>query len=316
MTQFTPSQQAAINHHGHDMLVSASAGSGKTTVLVERIIQKILKQHADITRMLIVTFTRAATSEMRTKIQTALKQTLTAKRHELNAEDRRHLANQIAMVNAAKISTLDAFSLQIVQTYYYVIDLDPGFRLLTDETERYMLQEQVWNDLREQFYAGDEAAEFEQLTANFSGDRDDSGLQDLMFELMRQAAATTDPKAYLQQLAKPYAPEAWAATFTHQIWPRTKRKLMQVITTLTQADELANRLPNPVWHQQITADLNPLQSLLDNPKPSYEAVRGVLVQHDFLAWSRASKGLDDDDKALKNEAKQQRDAAKKYGRIS
>ena len=208
MTQFTPSQQAAINHHGHDMLVSASAGSGKTTVLVERIIQKILKQHADITRMLIVT------SEMRTKIQTALKQTLTAKRHELNAEDRRHLANQIAMVNAAKISTLDAFSLQIVQTYYYVIDLDPGFRLLTDETERYMLQEQVWNDLREQFYAGDEAAEFEQLTANFSGDRDDSGLQDLMFELMRQAAATTDPKAYLQQLAKPYAPEDLAANQT------------------------------------------------------------------------------------------------------
>ncbi|OFM47262.1 helicase-exonuclease AddAB subunit AddA [Lactobacillus sp. HMSC077C11] len=311
MTQFTPSQQAAISHHGHDMLVSASAGSGKTTVLVERIIQKILKQHADITRMLIVTFTRAATSEMRTKIQTALKQTLTTKRHDLNAEDRRHLANQIAMVNAAKISTLDAFSLQIVQTYYYVIDLDPGFRLLTDETERYMLQEQVWNDLREQFYAGDEAAEFEQLTANFSGDRDDSGLQDLMFELMRQAAATTDPRAYLQQLAKPYAPEAWAATFTHQIWPRTKRKLMQVITTLTQADELANRLPNPVWHQQITADLSPLQSLLDNPEPSYEAVRGALFQHDFLAWSRASKGLDDDDKALKNEAKQLRDAAKK-----
>ena len=148
MTQFTTSQQAAITHDGHDVLVSASAGSGKTTVLVERIIQKILKQHADITRMLIVTFTRAATAEMRTKIQTALKKALTERRHELSGEDRRHLANQIAMVNAAKISTLDAFSLQIVQTYYYVIDLDPGFRLLTDETERYMLQERVRYDLR------------------------------------------------------------------------------------------------------------------------------------------------------------------------
>lgn len=78
-----------------------------------------------------------------------------------------------------------------------------------------------------------------------------------MFELMRQAAATTDPKATCQQLAKPYAPEAVAATFTHQIVPRTKRKLMQVLLTQSQAEVLANRCPNPVWHQQITADCNP-----------------------------------------------------------
>ncbi|RXT58424.1 helicase-exonuclease AddAB subunit AddA [Lacticaseibacillus chiayiensis] len=310
MTHFTSSQQAAIDHHGHDVLVSASAGSGKTTVLVERIIQKILKQHADITRMLIVTFTRAATAEMRTKIQSALKQTLTQKRHELNAEDRRHLANQIALVNAAKISTLDAFSLQIVQTYYYVIDLDPGFRLLTDETERYMLQERVWNDLREQFYAGDDAAAFEQLTANFSGDRDDSGFQDLMFELMRQAAATTDPEAYLHQLAEPYAPEAWEQTFNTQIWPRMKQKLLQMTTDLTQAAALADQLPNPIWHRQIDADLAPLQHLLENTAPTYDTVRDVLADHQFETWSNARKGLDDNDKATKKAAKQLRDAAK------
>lgn len=311
MTQFTTSQQAAITHDGHDVLVSASAGSGKTTVLVERIIQKILKQHADITRMLIVTFTRAATAEMRTKIQTALKKALTERRHELSGEDRRHLANQIAMVNAAKISTLDAFSLQIVQTYYYVIDLDPGFRLLTDETERYMLQERVWDDLREQLYASDEAPAFEQLTANFSGDRDDSGLQDLMFELIRQAGATTDPKAYLEGLATPYAPEKWEATFSQQIWPRVKGQLLQIATSLTQASALANQLPNPIWYQQIQADLAPLQTLLETNAPTYDTVRSVLISHEFAAWSRISKGLDDADKDTKNAAKDLRDAAKK-----
>ncbi|MFK5280388.1 helicase-exonuclease AddAB subunit AddA, partial [Lacticaseibacillus paracasei] len=108
-----------------------------------------------------------------------------------------------------------------------------------------------------------------------------------------------------------YAPEKWEATFSQQIWPRVKGQLLQIATSLTQASALANQLPNPIWYQQIQADLAPLQTLLETNAPTYDTVRSVLISHEFAAWSRISKGLDGADKDTKNAAKDLRDAAKK-----
>ncbi|MGQ4818351.1 UvrD-helicase domain-containing protein, partial [Enterococcus faecium] len=135
------------------------AGSGKTTVLVRRVIEKV-KSGVDIDRLLIVTYTEAAAREMKERIQVALQK---AMNEEQDPERRRHFSRQIALLPTANISTLHAFCLTVIRRFYYLIDIDPVFRMLTDETETLLLKEDVWDALREQFYAENQE-EFYQLT--------------------------------------------------------------------------------------------------------------------------------------------------------
>ena len=177
---FTPGQKQAIFDQGQNILVAASAGSGKTRVLVQRVIEKI-KQGTDIDQLLIVTFTEAAAAEMRDRIKKALEKELqTASPAEVH-----RYRQQLVKLNVANISTIDAFCLQIIRRYYYVINLDPGFRMLTDTAEQTMLMENVWEDVREQYYqayyqgqdtAEPDCASFKELADNFTNDRDDEGL--------------------------------------------------------------------------------------------------------------------------------------------
>ena len=171
--KFTPAQQKAIEDTGKNILVAASAGSGKTRVLVERVINKI-KQGVSIDELLVVTFTEAAAKEMKERIQIALRKELSTADSE---EEKRRYLTQLSKLNVANISTLHAFCLQIIKQYYYVINLDPMFRMLTEDTEVALLQENVWDDLREKWYSK-KSPEFENLVINiirgFKGDTEDS----------------------------------------------------------------------------------------------------------------------------------------------
>lgn len=222
MTAGTPTHHAdGHTELGHDVLVSASAGSGKTTVLVERILRQILNG-GDITRLLVVTFTNAAAAEMKAKIAKALKTELTALTDQITASNdddqraelgarRRHLAGQIGLVDSAAISTIDAFALQIVQQYYYVIKLDPGFRVLADQAESMLLQESVWDKLREQLYH-DENEAFTALTRNFISGWHDDKLGDLVVRAYTYAQTTTDPRGWLAHLPAVYNPDLSAGS--------------------------------------------------------------------------------------------------------
>ena len=151
--KFTQGQSQAIHESGHDILVSASAGSGKTRVLVERVVDKI-KHGIDVDRLLILTFTEAAAKEMKERIQKALREACN------QTEDERQksfLINQLVKLNTADISTIDAFCLKFIRNYYYKASLDPSFRLLTDQTEKRLLREDVLNDLLEKLYGQDDA---------------------------------------------------------------------------------------------------------------------------------------------------------------
>lgn len=127
---FTPAQQQAIDDEGHNILVAASAGSGKTRVLVQRVINKI-KAGIGIDELLVVTFTEAAAKEMKERIQVALRKEIADTTSE---DEKRRYLTQLSKLNVANISTLHAFCLQLLKRYYYVINLDPIFRMLTDET--------------------------------------------------------------------------------------------------------------------------------------------------------------------------------------
>ncbi|UIF28755.1 helicase-exonuclease AddAB subunit AddA [Levilactobacillus brevis] len=295
---FTPSQDQAIHDSGHNLLVSASAGSGKTRVLVQRVIEK-LKAGTGIDEVLIVTFTKAAAAEMRDRIQTALRQELAASQGD--SERQQFYLRQLNQLPVADISTLDAFCLRILQHYYYVIDFDPVFRLLADETENGLLRDEVWADVREELYAAGEQAPakgallaagepslFAQLTENFSGDRGDDGLAELVQRTNTFANATADPEGWLDGLTAPYQLDSLNltdTTFYHeQLQPLFTEQLQQIKADLTSAQQLAEQanLTKQFDHlQPILSDLNAVLDCVDHG--SWNALRAAVS--DFN-WGR------------------------------
>ena len=146
---FTPEQQKVIELHNSNILVSAAAGSGKTAVLVERIIRMICEgEHpADIDRLLIVTFTNAAAAEMRERIAAGIAARLEAD------PGNDHIQKQSTLLHNAQITTIDSFSLFLIRNHFNEIGLDPDFRV-ADEGEIKLLQQEVLGQLLEDAYAG------------------------------------------------------------------------------------------------------------------------------------------------------------------
>ena len=145
---WTAQQKRAIELHNKNILVSAAAGSGKTAVLVERIIRMITDpdNHVDIERLVVVTFTNAAAAQMRERIGAALESMI-----EENPSDR-NLQRQLAMIHMAQITTIDSFCLWIIRNHFPEVNLDPGFRIM-DEGEKKLIENDVLEDVLEEFYA-------------------------------------------------------------------------------------------------------------------------------------------------------------------
>ena len=135
---WTEEQQKVIRLRDRSILVSAAAGSGKTAVLVQRILEKLLDQEhpTDIDRMLIMTFTRAAAGEMKDRITRALENAL------YSDPDNEHLQKQMTLVHTAQITTIDSFCSFLLRNYFSEIDLEPGFRQMED-AERSVIEAQV-----------------------------------------------------------------------------------------------------------------------------------------------------------------------------
>lgn len=246
MTKFTASQQAAIEQKDNNLLVSASAGSGKTTVLIERIMRKI-DAGTNVDQLLIVTFTNLAAKHMKQKLENQLNAKLSTLLNEATGEtttspEIQRLRQQLSLLGVANISTLDAFCLRLIQRYYYVIDLDPVFRLLTDNTEGLLIRDQVWSDVREKLYAED-AQLFAQLTANFSNDRSDDGLSALIMRLFDFAQSTPNPTEWLQKLPATYVIETPTVTasrfYQTKLLPLLSQACQQMQANLTQAIAVA-----------------------------------------------------------------------------
>ena len=266
----TPAQQKAINDRHQNILVSASAGSGKTAVLVQRAIG-LIKEGIDVNRLLMVTFTDAAAKNMRDKIRAALQKEATATTN--TAPMRRAMAKQMNLVATADISTIHAFCLKLIKRYYYLINLDPQFRLLTDDTERLLLQEDTWQQFSEHLYADadhqvDGQASFHELVLNFSRDRDDTGLDDLVLQLSKIANAQPDPEAWLKQLPEHYflgnSDITESPFFIDDLEPLVAEQLEQLIN---DCHELVLRMQDTGYDKPsavLTADQELLEQLKDD----------------------------------------------------
>lgn len=211
MPNFTKEQEKAINDRGHDILVSASAGSGKTTVLVERVLREILSG-TSVEELLVVTFTKAAAEEMKTRIKAALTKELAKP-----DADRRYLREQLNQVDTANISTIDAFCLEVIHRFYYSIGLDPSFSILTDQTQAALLKERALHEVEQKFLE-QEDQDFIHFYDNFAGDRNADSPRDLLLDLYDFAMAKPDYRDWLRNLPQAY--ETSANIVESALWQR------------------------------------------------------------------------------------------------
>lgn len=193
--RWTVEQKEAVFSRGNNLLVAASAGTGKTTVLVERIIRHITDpaRPIDVDRLLVLTFTNAAAAEMRERIGRALAQEIS------KYPDSGHLRRQLALLGRASICTIHSFCLDLLRQHFYRIDLDPAFRV-ADETETALIQLEVLEDLFEKRYGEQDNSNFTALVDCYGGKRDDESLQKLVLETYRFARSTPRPAEWLTRL--------------------------------------------------------------------------------------------------------------------
>ncbi len=188
--ELTTEQRAVVDDRGGHLLVSAAAGSGKTRVLVERLMGYV-EQGEDIDRFLVITFTNAAAAELRDRIAAAIHQRLAA-----HPEDR-HLRRNATLVYQAPICTIDAFCLDLLRQWGHMADLDPDFRLC-DEAEAAQLRAQALEEVLEERYAHiSEDRGFAALVDALAGDRDDQRLEDVVLDMYQRVQAQPDPARWL-----------------------------------------------------------------------------------------------------------------------
>lgn len=195
---YTPDQQKVIDLRNCNILVSAAAGSGKTAVLVERIVRMVCEGDAplDIDRMLIVTFTNAAAAEMRERISGGIEKRLEAD------PDNLHLQRQSALIHNAQITTIHSFCLSLLKNHFHEIGLDPAFRIADEGEIKLLRQEVLGNLIEEKYEEGSE--EFTRLVEFFCPNGREKVLEDMILELTACAEGFPWPEEWLEERKKDY----------------------------------------------------------------------------------------------------------------
>ena len=197
-TKWTEEQLKAIETRRCNLLIAAAAGSGKTAVLVERIIRIITNEESpvDIDRLLVVTFTSAAASEMRERIASAITKALE------KSPNSKNLQKQLTLLSRANITTMHSFCLDVIKNNFHIIDLDPAFRIL-DETEGMLLRSEVLEELFEDKYENDDK-EFLDLVEAYSDSKSDDKLKDIVLDLYKFSMSGPWPQRWLRDKSEEF----------------------------------------------------------------------------------------------------------------
>lgn len=212
--KWTKEQQAVIDSRNSNLLVAAAAGSGKTAVLVERIIQMITDKEnpIDIDKLLVVTFTNAAASEMRERIGDAIGKALD------KDPENRHLQNQLVLLNKASITTIHSFCLEVIKSNFHKINLDPNFRI-GDTTECTLLKQEAIEEVFEELYV-EQNEGFLNLVESYAEKRGDSNVQDIILGIYNFSMASPNPKEWLEYSAEQFNIDD-DFDFSKSIWANT-----------------------------------------------------------------------------------------------
>ena len=191
----TTEQIQAIYSSGQNILVSASAGSGKTFVMAERILDQ-LARGVEIRQLFISTFTVKAATELKERLEKKISQQI---QETQDVELKKHLGRQLADLPNAAIGTMDSFTQKFLTKHGYLLDLSPNFRILQNESEQLLLKNEVFRQVFESHYQGKEQGKFSQLVKNFAGrSKDARGLRKQVYMIYEFLQSTSNPQAWLE----------------------------------------------------------------------------------------------------------------------
>lgn len=258
--KWTKEQEKVINLRNRSLLVSAAAGSGKTAVLVQRIISMVTDETdpLDIDRLLVVTFTNAAAAEMRERVGAAIENALEQDPYN------QHLQRQLTLVHNAQITTIDSFCIRILRDHFHKIDLEPGFRI-ADEGELKLLREDVCEAVLEDFYQKADP-EFLRFADSYSGAKNDLQIKEMILKLYNYAESYPWPKEWLETCVQQYE-AANEAELEEKSWIRDFLSYLNVrvedlITAQEKLLELTQELDGPYMYEaSIADDLRQLENL-------------------------------------------------------
>lgn len=307
---WTTEQQQVIDLRNRNILVSAAAGSGKTAVLVERIVKIITdKNHpVDIDHLLIVTFTNAAAAEMRERIGNAIEKAL----DEQPGDE--HLLRQLTLIHNAQITTIDSFCLYVVRNHFHEIDLEPNFRI-GDEGELKLLREDVLGRVLEQNYEEPSEA-FSDFVEGYASGRTDVALNEMILQLYEFSRSYPWPEKWLDSFVGAYRIETreeldraeWLAPLTENICFVLKdcEQLLKQALAITQQDDGPD-----MYEKAVQSDLEKYEGL--SRLTSFCELSGALsdIKYDRLASSRGFEGDPDKLELVKSLREQAKDVVKK-----
>ena len=306
MPNWTEEQKQAIYKNGSNILVAAAAGSGKTAVLVERIINKIINEKIDIDKLLVVTFTNAAAAEMRERILNAIYKKIEETENE---EEQDNLQRQIVLLNKASICTIDSFCLDIIRNNFYEIDVSPNFRI-GDTTEIELLKQEVLENLFEEKYE-EQNKDFETLIKTYTSYRDDTPLKEIILKIYQYIESSPYPRKWLEEKIEKFNLKDINVDFSQTEWGKLLLKEMQeeviddIETLKKEAKKLSVEKDLLLWQRILENDVIELETLKNN-LDKWDKAYTLASSVDFITWARNKTDLVE----LKDNAKKVRDIVK------
>ena len=279
-------------------------GSGKTAVLVERIINKVLNEKINIDELLVVTFTNAAASEMRERVLDAIYKKLEEE------PENENLQKQITLLNKASICTIDSFCLEVVRNYFYELEnISPNFRI-ADTSEIELLKQEVIDDIFEEKYEKEDE-DFTKLINIYTSYRDDTPLKDLVLKIYSYIQSNPFPEKWLNDKIEIFNLEdKLEEDFSNTIWGKELLKEVReiVVDSITALNRIEKHLSvepelEKFW-QTIRSDIEQLETLKEHTN-SWEDAYTIANNLEFITWPRKSSNLE-----IKEKAKEVRDEVK------
>lgn len=300
---WTKEQQDAIYKKDSNILVAAAAGSGKTAVLVERIIQKILKDGVDIDKLLVVTFTNAAASEMRERVLEAIYKKLDEE------PDNENLQRQIVLLGKSNICTIHSFCLDVIKNNFFEINLSSNFRIASEE-EIELLKQEVLENVFEKLYE-DEDEEFAKLVNTYTGYRGDEPLKEIVLKIYRFMQSAPFPKEWLLEKVRMFE-ESEEKDFAKSCWGEILIKNLreEIIDGINSLKIVRNKLEKyyelEKYKLTIESDIEIFKELYDKTEKSWDDAFEYAKEIKLKSWPIDKKIVMD----AKDEAKSARDTVK------
>lgn len=302
---YTINQERAISLKDKNILVSAAAGSGKTSVLTERIFRQITDTDSpiDIDRMLIMTFTNAAAKEMRDRIRSKIEKAL-----DLNPDDA-NLQRQSVLINNAQITTIHGFCQSLIRDHFEKINIDPNFRV-GDENECKLLRMDVLNEVLEEMYKSEDA-DFLETVDSLSETKGDKQFSEMILKFYLFAQSSPEPDEYLDSCIKPYSYKSLEEFINSGIPTEYinigKEKIEEAIKLIQRALSIID--DNPAiegYRKRIEAEKEMIEAL--SSLGAYDEFREAVKNIKFETLSGVStKGLTEEDLEAKGKVQKIRD---------